>query len=123
MRRGDASPTQRVLEEFAGLVSELRDRAGVKVHLFEHGIGERAIAGVRAGAVHRSMGTVHTMGTGDAILGTSKAALRAWLAEHDTPDACFPNNWFSTHPAAELVGSQPGGTLCFYPMKVENRCL
>lgn len=79
MRRGDASPTQRVLEEFAGLVSELRDRAGVKVHLFEHGI------------------------------------------EHDTPDACFPNNWFSTHPAAELVGSQPGGTLCFYPMKVENR--
>ncbi len=28
-----------------------------------------------------------------------------------TPDAVFPNNWFSTHP----------GTLVIYPMKAENR--
>ncbi|NBV10661.1 MAG: amidinotransferase [Chitinophagia bacterium] len=29
-----------------------------------------------------------------------------------TPDAIFPNNWFSTHA---------GGTLCLYPMYAENR--
>ena len=31
-----------------------------------------------------------------------------------TPDATFPNNWFSTHP---------DGTLVLYPMKAENRRL
>lgn len=32
----------------------------------------------------------------------------------DTPDAVFPNNWFSTHP---------GGILVLYPMKAMNRRL
>lgn len=31
-------------------------------------------------------------------------------SSHNTPDAVFPNNWFSTHN---------GKTLCLYPMKVE----
>ncbi len=31
-----------------------------------------------------------------------------------TPDAIFPNNWFSTHA---------GGTLCLYPMEAETRRL
>jgi len=36
---------------------------------------------------------------------------------HDTPDACFPNNWFSTHTDLEL------GRCCLvlYPMKATNR--
>lgn len=33
------------------------------------------------------------------------------------PDAVFPNNWFSTHPAAETGRS----TLVFYPMKTPSR--
>lgn len=36
---------------------------------------------------------------------------------HDTPDAVFPNNWFSTHTDLE-VGEC---TLCLYPMKAPNR--
>ena len=32
--------------------------------------------------------------------------------ERDTPDAVFPNNWFSTHP---------GGHVAIYPMYAENR--
>ena len=38
---------------------------------------------------------------------------------HDTPDAVFPNNWFSTHTDLE-VGQC---TLVLYPMKVPNRRL
>mmetsp|Transcript_39096 Transcript_39096/g.63357 ORF Transcript_39096/g.63357 Transcript_39096/m.63357 type:complete len:373 (+) Transcript_39096:105-1223(+) len=38
-------------------------------------------------------------------------------AHHDTPDAVFPNNWFSTHTNLE-VGEC---TLVLYPMKVPNR--
>eukprot|EP00736_Rhodelphis_marinus_P000152 Rmarinus@m.17435 len=42
--------------------------------------------------------------------------------EHGTPDACFPNNWFSTHASGECVGSLSGArVLCTYPMKVPNR--
>jgi len=36
---------------------------------------------------------------------------------HDTPDACFPNNWFSTHTDLECGES----SLVLYPMKVPNR--
>eukprot|EP01100_Stratorugosa_tubuloviscum_P010499 TRINITY_DN4516_c0_g3_i1.p1 TRINITY_DN4516_c0_g3~~TRINITY_DN4516_c0_g3_i1.p1 ORF type:complete len:324 (-),score=122.13 TRINITY_DN4516_c0_g3_i1:20-925(-) len=36
----------------------------------------------------------------------------------DTPDACFPNNWFSTH--SNLNGKR---TLVLYPMKAANRAL
>ena len=38
-------------------------------------------------------------------------------AYHDTPDACFPNNWFSTHTDFECGEC----TLVLYPMKVPNR--
>lgn len=37
---------------------------------------------------------------------------------HRTPDAVFPNNWFSTHPSVELGGES---TVVFYPMKTESR--
>eukprot|EP01114_Cavostelium_apophysatum_P016167 TRINITY_DN4547_c0_g1_i1.p1 TRINITY_DN4547_c0_g1~~TRINITY_DN4547_c0_g1_i1.p1 ORF type:complete len:828 (+),score=180.71 TRINITY_DN4547_c0_g1_i1:391-2874(+) len=40
----------------------------------------------------------------------------------DTPDAVFPNNWFSTHSAEEMSGSDTKEpTLIIYPMKHENR--
>jgi len=39
---------------------------------------------------------------------------------HDTPDAVFPNNWFSTHPDLECRGTSRN-TLVLYPMKVPNR--
>ena len=38
---------------------------------------------------------------------------------HDTPDAVFPNNWFSTHTDLECGQC----TLVLYPMKVPNRRL
>lgn len=34
------------------------------------------------------------------------------LADHDTPDCVFPNNWFSTHT---------GGHIAIYPMFADNR--
>jgi hypothetical protein len=37
---------------------------------------------------------------------------------HSTPDACFPNNWFSTHPVGEASGGLKKSTLVLYPMKV-----
>lgn len=40
---------------------------------------------------------------------------------HGTPDAVFPNNWFSTHPAGEASGGLGEDTLVFYPMKCPNR--
>lgn len=40
---------------------------------------------------------------------------------HGTPDAVFPNNWFSTHPAAEAQGSLQRSTLVLYPMKHASR--
>eukprot|EP01123_Difflugia_compressa_P000629 TRINITY_DN10739_c0_g1_i1.p1 TRINITY_DN10739_c0_g1~~TRINITY_DN10739_c0_g1_i1.p1 ORF type:complete len:838 (-),score=124.06 TRINITY_DN10739_c0_g1_i1:319-2535(-) len=47
--------------------------------------------------------------------------INVWLhsAErfHNTPDATFPNNWFSTHPSSE-VGVY---TVVFYPMKTISR--
>jgi len=36
---------------------------------------------------------------------------------HKTPDAVFPNNWFSTHSSSELGES----TVIFYPMKTPSR--
>lgn len=37
---------------------------------------------------------------------------------HGTPDAVFPNNWFSTHPASEAGGQS---AMVLYPMKTKNR--
>ena len=39
---------------------------------------------------------------------------------HATPDACFPNNWFSSHPSGEAAGGLRESTLVLYPMKVRN---
>ena len=40
---------------------------------------------------------------------------------HGTPDACFPNNWFSTHAVGEAGGAVKENTLVLYPMKTPNR--
>ncbi|KDD73274.1 hypothetical protein H632_c2359p0, partial [Helicosporidium sp. ATCC 50920] len=54
-----------------------------------------------------------------------RVSLLAHDASHGTPDAVFPNNWFSTHAAGE--GSLGGGagvqesTLVLYPMAHPNR--
>lgn len=42
--------------------------------------------------------------------------------EHGTPDAVFPNNWFTTHPAGEAAGGVAESTLALYPLKCPNRC-
>ncbi len=42
---------------------------------------------------------------------------------HGTPDAVFPNNWFSTHAAGEAAGGVTENTLVLYPMKCPNRCV
>jgi hypothetical protein len=41
---------------------------------------------------------------------------------HGTPDAVFPNNWFTTHPAGEAAGGVEQPTLVLYPLKCPNRC-
>uniref|UniRef100_A0A383VAN1 Amidinotransferase n=1 Tax=Tetradesmus obliquus TaxID=3088 RepID=A0A383VAN1_TETOB len=40
---------------------------------------------------------------------------------HGTPDAVFPNNWFSTHTAVEAAGGVSRPTQVLYPMKCPNR--
>lgn len=56
---------------------------------------------------------------------TDVAGVKVSLFQHDlrhgTPDACFPNNWFSTHAAEEAVGGVGARTLVLYPMKCPNR--
>jgi hypothetical protein len=41
--------------------------------------------------------------------------------EHGTPDAVFPNNWFSTHSAGEAHGCTAERSMVLYPMKCPNR--
>lgn len=41
--------------------------------------------------------------------------------DHGTPDAVFPNNWFSTHSGIEAGGGVGTSTLVYYPMKCPNR--
>jgi hypothetical protein len=56
---------------------------------------------------------------------TDVAGVRVSLFQHSladgTPDACFPNNWFSTHAADEAAGGVGARTLVLYPMKCPNR--
>ncbi|MEW5303845.1 MAG: hypothetical protein WDW36_006499 [Sanguina aurantia] len=40
---------------------------------------------------------------------------------HGTPDAVFPNNWFSTHAEGEGDGKVGEATMVLYPMKCPNR--
>ncbi len=53
------------------------------------------------------------------------AGVRVHLFAHDhahgTPDAVFPNNWFSTHASGEAAGGVASDTLVLYPMKCPNR--
>lgn len=45
-------------------------------------------------------------------------------AKQGTPDALYPNNWFSTHAATGLAaGRTDAATLALYPMKPPNRRL
>lgn len=39
---------------------------------------------------------------------------------HGTPDAVFPNNWFSTHAEGEGNGKVGEATMVLYPMKVSQ---
>lgn len=50
-----------------------------------------------------------------------KVHLLAHDLAHGTPDAVFPNNWFSTHAAGEAAGGVEQGTLVLYPMRHPNR--
>jgi len=55
----------------------------------------------------------------------TSAGVQVTLLAHDlahgTPDAVFPNNWFSTHPANEAAGGVSTSTMVLYPMKCPNR--
>jgi hypothetical protein len=54
-----------------------------------------------------------------------RAGVEVTLAQHSlahgTPDAVFPNNWFSTHGEHEAGGATGRRTLVLYPMKCPNR--
>lgn len=52
-----------------------------------------------------------------------RVSLMQHAVSHGTPDACFPNNWFSTHAAGEGggPGAPRGRSLVLYPMKCPNR--
>jgi len=58
-------------------------------------------------ALHR---TINSLGI--------ETLLYTHLPVHHTPEACFPNNWLSTHAPAETGGE---GTLILYPMRSETR--
>ena len=51
-----------------------------------------------------------------------RVALFQHALRHGTPDAVFPNNWFTTHPAGEARGGVQRSTLALYPLKCPNRC-
>lgn len=52
-----------------------------------------------------------------------RVSLMQHAVSHGTPDACFPNNWFSTHAAREGGGPKSAGerSMVLYPMKCPNR--
>ncbi|GBF99812.1 hypothetical protein Rsub_12565 [Raphidocelis subcapitata] len=52
-----------------------------------------------------------------------RVSLMQHAVSHGTPDACFPNNWISTHAAREGGGAGAGAerSLVLYPMKCPNR--
>eukprot|EP00803_Ostreobium_quekettii_P000695 evm.model.scf_906EXC.1 EVM.evm.TU.scf_906EXC.1 scf_906EXC:3950-9498(-) len=58
---------------------------------------------------------------------TERAGMKVTLFDHSevhgTPDAVFPNNWFSTHGRQEAPGSLVDRSLVLYPMKCPNRRL
>ena len=69
---------------------------GVHAHAPNHPHACRACAGVQVNVMEHSLA-------------------------HGTPDAVFPNNWFSTHAAHEAAGATAQPTLVLYPMKCPNR--
>ncbi|KIY97987.1 hypothetical protein MNEG_9977 [Monoraphidium neglectum] len=52
-----------------------------------------------------------------------RVSLMQHAVSHGTPDAVFPNNWFSTHAAREGggAGASAERTMVLYPMKCPNR--
>lgn len=51
------------------------------------------------------------------------ARVHLFTHEEGTPDAVFPNNWFSTHTNLETDAAAGACTLVFYPMRAANRRL
>lgn len=49
------------------------------------------------------------------------ARVHLFTHEAGTPDAVFPNNWFSTHTNLETDAAAGACTLVFYPMRAANR--
>eukprot|EP00890_Picochlorum_soloecismus_P005996 jgi/Picsp_1/6398/NSC_03746-R1_amidinotransferase family protein len=68
--------------------------------------------------VLKEFADLYTVLTEDARV---KVNLFQHSLEHGTPDAVFPNNWFSTHAASESDGNVGQSTLVYYPMKCPNR--
>ncbi|WP_434362578.1 arginine deiminase-related protein [Parasalinivibrio latis] len=60
----------------------------------------------------RAMSEFNTMVEELRFQGINALVMDYTPGEQDTPDAVFPNNWFSTHP---------NGDLYFYPMACPNR--
>lgn len=84
--------------------------------------GERAAEGGSAltRQVLREFAGLHRQLTESAGV---NVALMQHAVSHGTPDAVFPNNWFSTHAAREGGGPNATGerTMVLYPMKCPNR--
>jgi len=66
---------------------------------------------LRSQVLHEYMGLYRVLKDHAGV----KVNLMAHSDAHGTPDAVFPNNWFSTHQDAT------GGTTVLYPMKAPNR--
>lgn len=103
------APTAFTFNEQAALDNHFMNRVGEK--------GANIGASVRE-KVLREFADLYRVLTEDAGV---RVHLWAHSDAHDTPDACFPNNWFSTHPAGEAAGGVKSNTVVFYPMKVPNR--
>lgn len=69
----------------------------------------------------------HACGAGTLSVTPPRAGIDVTLVQHSlahgTPDACFPNNWFSTHGPEETSPATDVGVAVLYPMKCPNRAL
>jgi hypothetical protein len=72
---------------------------------------------VTAAALREHAGLVRALGEEAGV----RVTLLSHGPHHATPDAVFPNNWFSTHAAGEGGGGVREPTLVYYPLKCPNR--
>lgn len=84
---------------------------------FMHSFDDNAASQVAQQVCREFAGLYHQLTEVNGV----KVQLFSHSNEHGTPDACFPNNWFSTHPAGEAAGGVTEPTLVLYPMKCPNR--